>query len=105
MTTPPTPAGWYPDPEQAGQLRYWDGATWTEHRSPAQEPAAPAAPESPAEQTAPPAGSPHVGSHRAPEPDPAPLSITEQPTTQVPLRDWTPEPPPELRDWTSEPAH
>ncbi|WP_327389841.1 DUF2510 domain-containing protein, partial [Mycolicibacterium stellerae] len=35
MTTPPTPAGWFPDPEQAGQLRYWDGAAWTEHRSPA----------------------------------------------------------------------
>ena len=37
-----TPAGWYPDPQQQGQLRYWDGATWTEHQAPAQG-AAPAA--------------------------------------------------------------
>ncbi len=28
------PAGWYPDPEHAGHLRYWDGWRWTEHRSP-----------------------------------------------------------------------
>jgi len=28
------PAGWYTDPEQAGQLRYWDGLQWTEHRAP-----------------------------------------------------------------------
>ena len=103
MTTPPTPAGWYPDPEQAGHLRYWDGGTWTEHRSPAQAPAAPVAPEPPAEPE-PPAGAEHVGSHRAPEPEPEPLSIIEQPTTKVPLSDWTPEPPPELRDWASEPT-
>jgi hypothetical protein len=32
---PVTPAGWYP---LNGELRYWDGARWTEHR------AAPAAP-------------------------------------------------------------
>ena len=26
-----TPADWYPDPHDAGQLRYWDGVNWTEH--------------------------------------------------------------------------
>jgi hypothetical protein len=34
MSSPP--AGWYADPEDATQLRYWDGSGWTEHRSPAQ---------------------------------------------------------------------
>jgi len=29
MTTPP--AGWHPDPNQPGQLRYWDGTEWTDH--------------------------------------------------------------------------
>jgi hypothetical protein len=28
------PSGWYPDPEQAWTWRYWDGATWTDHRAP-----------------------------------------------------------------------
>lgn len=28
------PAGWFPDPHDGSQLRYWDGRTWTEHRSP-----------------------------------------------------------------------
>jgi Protein of unknown function (DUF2510) len=31
----PTPAGWYPDPEQAGTTRYWDGSQWTDQRAPA----------------------------------------------------------------------
>ena len=29
-------AGWYPDPADSSQLRYWDGAQWTEHFAPAQ---------------------------------------------------------------------
>lgn len=32
-------AGWYPDPDDATQQRYWDGAAWTAFREPA--PAAP----------------------------------------------------------------
>ena len=29
------PPDWYPDPEQAETLRYWDGKQWTDHRAPA----------------------------------------------------------------------
>lgn len=31
-------AGWYDDPENADNLRYWDGVQWTDHRSPKQKP-------------------------------------------------------------------
>ena len=47
MTTPPTPAGWYPDPDGTGGQRYWDGAAWTEHQAP---PAAPAPPPAPTQE-------------------------------------------------------
>lgn len=40
MSTPETPAGWYPDQNQPGWLRYWDGQQWTEHTH--QQQAAPA---------------------------------------------------------------
>lgn len=29
------PAGWYADPDDATQQRYWDGSAWTEHVAPA----------------------------------------------------------------------
>jgi hypothetical protein len=29
------PPGWYPDATSPGNLRYWDGSAWTEHRRPA----------------------------------------------------------------------
>jgi Protein of unknown function (DUF2510) len=28
-----SPAGWHPDPDGGGRLRYWDGQRWTEHYS------------------------------------------------------------------------
>ncbi|GAA4703525.1 DUF6159 family protein [Nocardioides conyzicola] len=31
---PTTPAGWHPDPWFPGQLRYWDGSTWTGRTAP-----------------------------------------------------------------------
>ena len=27
------PAGWFPDPTDQSQFRYWDGSAWTDHRS------------------------------------------------------------------------
>jgi hypothetical protein len=29
---PVAPAGWYPDPQLIGIVRYWDGSAWTDHR-------------------------------------------------------------------------
>ena len=31
---PSVPAGWYPDADNDKLMRYWDGATWTEHTAP-----------------------------------------------------------------------
>ena len=42
-------AGWYDDPEDATQLRYWDGASWTQRRQPRGEaPPPPPPPPAPA---------------------------------------------------------
>jgi hypothetical protein len=38
-----TPAGWYPDSQNPGQQRYWDGTQWTEHFAPIASAPAPAA--------------------------------------------------------------
>jgi Protein of unknown function (DUF2510) len=64
-------AAWYPDPGQAGQLRYWDGQLWTSHTAPQAAAAAPPM------QPPPPAS--------APPPPPSPLSETAtQITPQAP---------------------
>ena len=38
------PPGWYPDPEHAGQQRWWNGSRWTEHRAPSTPPQQPPGP-------------------------------------------------------------
>jgi hypothetical protein len=50
-----TPAGWFPDPHDESQFRYWDGNQWTDNRAP-RAPQAPA-PGPGAAPTPPPAGS------------------------------------------------
>ncbi|MEO0491874.1 MAG: DUF2510 domain-containing protein [Actinomycetota bacterium] len=40
MSDTPQP-GWYDDPENPSQYRYWDGAEWTTHRSPKETPPPP----------------------------------------------------------------
>jgi hypothetical protein len=42
-----TPADWYPDPNDARQLRYWDGSAWTAHVAAALVPALPTGPTTP----------------------------------------------------------
>jgi len=41
-----TPAGWYPDPENSGGQRFWNGDGWTDHREPNAPPLVDAAPTS-----------------------------------------------------------
>jgi uncharacterized protein YbjQ (UPF0145 family) len=36
-------AGWYPDPQDESNVRYWDGSAWTEHVQPANPTAEPTA--------------------------------------------------------------
>ena len=42
-----TPADWYPDPNDARQLRYWDGSAWTAHVAAVPVPARPTGPTTP----------------------------------------------------------
>jgi len=53
-TNAPVPAGWYPDPSGAQQLRWWDGAQWTAHYAPlagaAQQPVQQQVPAQPVQQ-------------------------------------------------------
>ncbi|MGW2328115.1 phospholipid scramblase-related protein [Streptomyces sp. NPDC001700] len=75
MTTHPnTPAGWYADPQGTpNQLRWWDGAQWTEHTHPGQQPGHAAQPgHAPQPGYAPQSGhAPQQGYAAQPHPNPA----------------------------------
>lgn len=60
MSSTPTtpPAGWYKNPENESQWRWWDGSKWTDNTAPIQQPGDPAPPtadEAAPDQPAPPA--------------------------------------------------
>ncbi len=44
MSSQGTPAGWYPDPQQPGIERWWDGTTWGDQVRPVDAPVVPPAP-------------------------------------------------------------
>ena len=75
--TPGTPAGWYPDPENPGQQRYWNGSEW----------AAPTAPPPPAAPTPPPPPAPAAPAAATPPPPapmpPAPGQVSTAPPTST----------------------
>jgi hypothetical protein len=83
MTTPTTPAGWYPDPDGSGGQRYWDGTIWTEHRAPAVAPPEPSGEHATSEQPTSVVSLPDqpttvvpTGAHRAPDPEPEPEPVS-----------------------------
>ena len=73
----PVPAGWYPDPYGASELRWWDGQNWTESiHPPVAAPPAPPAPAPPAQEPA--AQQPVMQQPAAQEP------VVQQPAVQQP---------------------
>ena len=94
MSTPPTPAGWYPDPDDSGSQRYWDGSAWTEHRAPVHAPSEPAV-EQPTVvvPTRPASSEGRGGAHRKPDTEPVEPEPTEpEPGVTAPVAQWTPPP-------------
>jgi uncharacterized RDD family membrane protein YckC len=67
MSETPAGPGWYDDPEDATQLRYFDGVVWTAHTTPRRSPTAEASTIGRAVQT-PPAAPPGWGRPPAPPP-------------------------------------
>jgi len=106
MSTPPTPAGWYPDPDDSGSQRYWDGSAWTEHRAPVQAPSEPAV-EQPTVvvPTRPASPEGRGGAHRKPDTEPVEPEPTEpEPGVTAPVAQWTPPPlEPEAQAFEPEP--
>jgi hypothetical protein len=87
-TPPNPPAGWFPDPWGAAEMRYWDGAQWTAHvhppAAPAQAPAQPAAAQPVAAQ---PAAAQPAAAQPAAEPQGvgAPPGVGGAPITTIPI--------------------
>ena len=79
MTTPS--AGWYPDPQNAAQVRWWDGSAWTEHFSQIPTPQPMAAP-----------ASPYLAAAAHPQPVQQPMAAARSATQGVPQYAARPEP-------------
>src|SRR5690348_7050208 len=63
MTVAPVPAGWYQDHQDAGLLRWWDGAQWTAHTQPRPGPVYSRAGQQAGTEATPDTGQPAAGRH------------------------------------------
>lgn len=91
LVTAPT-AGWYPDPNDSGSWRWWDGGTWTSHVRP-KEQTAPVAVQPAAEQPV-----------TAPQPVSAPQQVIPQPAQPIQPISLTPETPASEQEYWHSPA-
>jgi uncharacterized RDD family membrane protein YckC len=77
MSEQPTSAGWFDDPENPDQLRYFDGILWTKNVTPKRTRAA-----APAPQVSPPPQNPYAAGHST---TPAPNPYAAQSAPPVPV--------------------
>ena len=85
-------AGWYPDPNDASSLRYYDGTQWTDHTAPNnQAPSVEQAVEAASEPVAPQPQQPAQPPVVAPEPPAAPPVAPGQPPVQEQTSPFSPQ--------------
>jgi hypothetical protein len=97
MTAPA--AGWYPDPNDSGSWRWWDGGTWTSHVRPKAEQTAPVAVAQPvAVEPAAVQPAPAVPAPQPSIPQPA------QPIQVIQPASYTPETPPSEQEYWHSPG-
>ncbi len=95
-------AGWYADPQDAAQLRWWDGTQWSAHTAPVPQPVAPA-PASAAEPPAVPRYGEYVPQAYAAQPYAAVPPAAQQSAPQRPAAQQSADQPPVAQQAAAQP--
>jgi len=96
-------AGWYPDPNDSGSWRWWDGGTWTSHVRPKEETAPIAVAQPVAQPVSAPVAVQPISQPVAVQPVSAPQPVIPQPTQPIRPSSLTPETPPSEQEYWHSP--